>query len=48
MFPKIDKIDIDIAERLIEHIKKMSELWLSDSKKTIKTTKKMIQTYFRE
>ena len=38
-FP-VDKIDIDIAERLIEYKKKMSELWLSDSKKPIKTTKK--------
>ena len=37
-FP-VDKIDIDIAERLIEYKKKMSELWLSDSK-PIKTTKK--------
>ncbi len=38
-FP-VDKIDIDIAERLIEYKKKMSELFLTDSKKPIKTTKK--------
>ena len=38
-FP-VDKIDIDIAERLIEYNKKMSELFLTDSKKPIKTTKK--------
>ena len=38
-FP-VDKFDVDIAERLIEYKKKMSELWLSDSKKPIKTTKK--------
>ena len=36
----VDKIDIDIAERLIEYKKKMSELFLTDSKKPIKTTKK--------
>ena len=28
-----DKMDIDIAERLIEYKKKMSELWLDDTKK---------------
>ena len=34
-----DKMDIDIAERLIEYKKKMSELWLDDTKKP-KATKK--------
>ena len=28
-----DKMDIDVAERLIEYKKKMSELWLDDTKK---------------
>jgi len=37
-FP-VDKIDIDIAERLIEYKKKMSELFLTDSKKPIKKNK---------
>jgi len=31
-FP-VDKMDIDVAERLIEYKKKMSELWLDDTKK---------------
>ena len=34
-----DKMDIDVAERLIEYKKKMSELWLDDTKKP-KATKK--------
>jgi topoisomerase IA-like protein len=37
-FP-VDKMDIDVAERLIEYKKKMSELWLDDTKKP-KTSKK--------
>ena len=37
-FP-VDKMDIDVAERLIEYKKKMSELWLDDTKKP-KTNKK--------
>jgi len=32
-------MDIDVAERLIEYKKKMSELWLDDTKKP-KTSKK--------
>ena len=35
-FP-VDKMDIDVAERLIEYKKKMSELW--DDKKPKKSTK---------
>ena len=36
-----DKFDIDIAERLIEYKKKMSEMYCDDSsKKTTKATKK--------
>ena len=39
-FP-VDKFDIDIAERLIEYKKKMSEMYCDDSsKKTTKATKK--------
>jgi topoisomerase IA-like protein len=40
-FP-VDKFDIDIAERLIEYKKKMSEMYCdeSSSKKTTKSTKK--------
>ena len=39
-FP-VDKIDIDVAERLIEYKKKMSEMYCDESpKKTIKSTKK--------
>ncbi len=40
MFP-IVYFDIDVAERLIEYKKKMSEMYLDDSsKKTTKSTKK--------
>ena len=39
-FP-VDKFDIDIAERLIEYKKKMSEMYCDESsKKTTKSTKK--------
>ena len=39
-FP-VDKIDIDVAERLIEYKKKMSEMYCDESpKKTTKPTKK--------
>ena len=40
-FP-VDKFDIDIAERLIEYKKKMSEMYCdeSSSKKTTKSTKR--------
>ena len=39
-FP-VDKFDVDIAERLIEYKKKMSEMYCDDSsKKPTKTTKK--------
>jgi topoisomerase IA-like protein len=39
-FP-VDKIDIDVAERLIEYKKKMSEMFCDESpKKTTKPTKK--------
>ena len=39
-FP-VDKIDIDVAERLIEYKKKMSEMYCDDSsKKPTKTNKK--------
>ena len=37
-FP-VDKMDIDVAERLIEYKKKMSELWIDDTKKPKKATK---------
>ena len=39
-FP-VDKIDIDVAERLIEYKKKMSEMYCDEApKKTTKSTKK--------
>ena len=39
-FP-VDKFDIDVAERLIEYKKKMSEMYCEESsKKTTKSTKK--------
>ena len=39
-FP-VDKFDIDVAERLIEHKKKMSEMYCDESsKKPTKTNKK--------
>ena len=38
-FP-VDKFDIDVAERLIEYKKKMSEMYCDDSKKPTKTNKK--------
>jgi topoisomerase IA-like protein len=39
-FP-VEKFDIDIAEQLIEYIKKMSEMYCNDSpKKTTKSSKK--------
>ena len=41
-FP-VDKFDIDVAERLIEYKKKMSEIYCDDSKKPTKTTKRRIR-----
>jgi topoisomerase IA-like protein len=38
-FP-VDKFDIDIAERLIEYKKKMSEMYCDESSKKTKPTKK--------
>ena len=38
-FP-VDKFDVDIAERLIEYKKKMSEMYCDDSAKKTKPTKK--------
>jgi DNA topoisomerase-1 len=38
-FP-VDKIDIDVAERLIEYKKKMSEMYCDDTAKKTKATKK--------
>ena len=38
-FP-VDKFDIDVAERLIEYKKKMSEMYCDDTAKKTKPTKK--------
>jgi topoisomerase IA-like protein len=38
-FP-VDKFDVDIAERLIEYKKKMSEMYCDDTAKKTKPTKK--------
>ena len=42
-FP-VDKFDIDIAERLIEYKKKMSEMYCDESSKKTKSTKKVEQS----
>jgi hypothetical protein len=43
----IVKMDVEVAEKVIEYKKRMSELWLDDSKK-IKTTQKMNQKVRRK